>query len=152
MSGINSKIFRYRNWLACSSRIRRNLSIEPRIICPAILQIPISVGVHDLGCLTASNPMNPSRRLLIINGISALGNKSYKEFKKAQILAYKDSQLEEEYPEFKALIQEYHDGILLFNISKFIIFIKMYKCYFYESKLKLKHKSYNMKKSYLRHF
>lgn len=56
-----------------------------------------------------------------------LVNKSYKEFKKAQILAYKDSQLEEEYPEFKALIQEYHDGILLFNLTDELVWSKAVK-------------------------
>lgn len=33
------------------------------------------------------------------------------------ILSYEDSRLEEKYPEFRNLINEYHDGILLFDIS-----------------------------------
>jgi peptidyl-prolyl cis-trans isomerase SurA len=32
-------------------------------------------------------------------------------------LAYEDKHLEEKYPEFKALMEEYHDGILLFNLT-----------------------------------
>ncbi len=35
-----------------------------------------------------------------------------------QLLAYENTQLEKKYPDFALLYQEYHDGILLFNISK----------------------------------
>jgi len=35
-----------------------------------------------------------------------------------ELIAYEDSQLETKYPEFGRIIKEYHDGILLFNISK----------------------------------
>lgn len=36
----------------------------------------------------------------------------------AEITALENSKLEEKYPDFRYLIQEYHDGILLFNISE----------------------------------
>ncbi len=35
-----------------------------------------------------------------------------------EIVKLEDSKLEEKYPEFKYMMQEYHDGILLFNISE----------------------------------
>ncbi len=35
----------------------------------------------------------------------------------SELLEYKNSHLEEEYPEFKNLMREYHDGILFFNLS-----------------------------------
>lgn len=41
----------------------------------------------------------------------------YHDFVKKSLLDYKDSQLEKEYPEFALLAQEYHDGILLFNLT-----------------------------------
>ena len=42
--------------------------------------------------------------------------KKYKEWVDQTCLDYEDSQLENKYPEFEALMNEYHDGILLFNL------------------------------------
>ena len=39
-----------------------------------------------------------------------------RNWEKATILEYEESKLQEKYPEFKALMQEYHDGILLYEI------------------------------------
>ncbi len=43
--------------------------------------------------------------------------KYFDEWVENELIAYEDSKLEEKYPDFKYLMQEYHDGILLFNIS-----------------------------------
>ena len=40
----------------------------------------------------------------------------YDEFVKDSVFAYEDEHLEEKYPDFKLLVQEYHDGILLFDL------------------------------------
>ena len=37
---------------------------------------------------------------------------------KEKVFAYEDAKLEEKYPEFKTLVQEYHDGILLFSLME----------------------------------
>lgn len=42
----------------------------------------------------------------------------YDNFLKQEVFAYEDSKLEEKYPDFKALVQEYHDGILLFSLME----------------------------------
>ena len=42
----------------------------------------------------------------------------YDDWVEAEITKLEDSKLEEKYPQFRYLIQEYHDGILLFNISQ----------------------------------
>ena len=43
-------------------------------------------------------------------------NKQYNTWVSSEILKYEDTQLETKYPEFKALMQEYHDGVLLYEI------------------------------------
>lgn len=45
-------------------------------------------------------------------------------FVNEEILRFEDTQLEAKYPDFKYLLQEYHDGILLFNISNDLIWEK----------------------------
>lgn len=40
----------------------------------------------------------------------------YKAWEKAEILAYEEQLLPTKYPDFKALINEYHDGIILYEI------------------------------------
>ncbi|HRG59387.1 MAG TPA: peptidylprolyl isomerase [Bacteroidia bacterium] len=46
-----------------------------------------------------------------------LVNDMYKEFVNETCLAYEESKLASKYPEFKALLQEYRDGILLFDLT-----------------------------------
>jgi peptidyl-prolyl cis-trans isomerase SurA len=40
----------------------------------------------------------------------------YKRFSDEQVIAYEESKLPEKYPEFRYIYEEYHDGILLFDI------------------------------------
>lgn len=40
----------------------------------------------------------------------------YAKWQKEVVLAYEESKLESKYPEFKALMSEYHDGIILYEI------------------------------------
>ena len=43
-------------------------------------------------------------------------DKSYARFQDDQIMAYEKARLPEKYPEYKYIVNEYHDGILLFEI------------------------------------
>ena len=49
---------------------------------------------------------------------SAYAYELYDAFLKAKVFAYEDACLEDKYPEFKTLVQEYHDGILLFSLME----------------------------------
>lgn len=42
----------------------------------------------------------------------------YDEFVKDSVFAFEDAQLEDKYPDFRLLVQEYHDGILLFDLME----------------------------------
>lgn len=48
--------------------------------------------------------------------LSYLLNERYRDFVEEKVIAYKEQRLEELYPEFKALMREYRDGILLFDL------------------------------------
>ncbi|MGV3632351.1 MAG: peptidylprolyl isomerase [Bacteroidota bacterium] len=48
--------------------------------------------------------------------IKDMVNMQYASWEKTAILAYEETQLERKHPEFKALMQEYHDGILLYEV------------------------------------
>ena len=48
----------------------------------------------------------------------------YDEYVKESVFAYEDAHLEEKYPEFRLLVQEYHDGILLFDLMDKLVWKK----------------------------
>jgi peptidyl-prolyl cis-trans isomerase SurA len=77
-------------------------------------------------------------------------NKTRKEYKltsqtDSEVLEYANENLEKKYPEFGFLMQEYRDGILLFNISKDQIWDKASKD---EAKLKEIYEKGNFDKPY----
>ena len=51
-------------------------------------------------------------------------DKMYQNFVNEQLLAYEESQLETKYPEYKALLKEYREGILLFDLTNTKVWTK----------------------------
>ncbi len=58
--------------------------------------------------------MRPNRKVV---DSQVLVNDGYTNFVNKEIMAYEDNQLEKKYPEFRALMNEYRDGILLFDLT-----------------------------------
>ncbi|MCA1751567.1 MAG: peptidylprolyl isomerase [Cryomorphaceae bacterium] len=58
--------------------------------------------------------MRPGRKPTNIN---KLVDENYANFVSKSVMAYENSRLEEKHPEFKALLSEYRDGILLFDLT-----------------------------------
>lgn len=58
---------------------------------------------------------------------AALLRKYYKQFIEESAMNYEDSKLESKYPEFKSLIKEYRDGILLFELTDQKVWTKAVK-------------------------
>jgi peptidyl-prolyl cis-trans isomerase SurA len=54
-------------------------------------------------------------------------NSRYKEFTDKSVLEFEENQLPVKYPEFAYLVQEYHDGILLFDLTDQMVWSKAVK-------------------------
>jgi peptidyl-prolyl cis-trans isomerase SurA len=52
-----------------------------------------------------------------IPDIRSFFNDTYKSYVSEECIAYEDSRLESKYPDFRMLVREYHDGILLFDLT-----------------------------------
>jgi len=65
-----------------------------------------------------------NQRNLPKGSLHAIVRKGYNNWVNQTIYDYQQSVLEQKYPEFKYLMQEYYDGILLFNISDLKVWSK----------------------------
>jgi peptidyl-prolyl cis-trans isomerase SurA len=74
--------------------------------------------------------------------IVSLVNNLYKDYVNSIVLDYEKSRLEEKYPDFRYLMQEYHDGILLFDLTDKLVWSRALKdssglVAFYASNIKI---------------
>ncbi len=65
-----------------------------------------------------------TRRRKSAGSLEAFGNDMYAQFVDETVFNYEDSKLEEKYPEFRALMREYHDGILLFELTDMMVWTR----------------------------
>jgi peptidyl-prolyl cis-trans isomerase SurA len=54
----------------------------------------------------------------------SLVNNKYREFVNETVMEYEKAQLDDKYPEYRYLMEEYHDGILLFNLTDELVWSK----------------------------
>lgn len=54
-------------------------------------------------------------------------DKAFDQFVDEKVIEFEDARLEEQYPEFKALVKEYRDGILLFELTDQMVWSKAIK-------------------------
>ena len=53
--------------------------------------------------------------------------RQYAEWVKKSVLAYEEGLLASKYPEYKALVKEYHDGIILYEVMSDMVWNKAVK-------------------------
>jgi peptidyl-prolyl cis-trans isomerase SurA len=59
--------------------------------------------------------------------LKQIARMKYQEMVKKELFSFANQQLESKYPEFRNLMEEYHDGILLFNIMEDMVWNKAVK-------------------------
>ncbi|MCF8236921.1 MAG: peptidylprolyl isomerase [Saprospiraceae bacterium] len=79
-------------------------------------EIPVS-EFEDFLLKNAGKRVNQKRSNDLVSGIHVL----FDEFTKDECIKYEESQLEDKYPDFKALMREYEEGILLFEATKRVV-------------------------------
>lgn len=71
-----------------------------------------------------ANYLELSQGLRTPEAIEVYVRAMYQNFVSQKILDFEDSQLESKYPDFRAIMKEYHDGILLFELTDKLVWTK----------------------------
>ncbi len=76
-----------------------------------------SLGDKNFTQTDFANYINSHQSKRAKTDFKMLIDQTYKQYVEETVVAYEESQLDRKYPEFKALMQEYRDGILLFELT-----------------------------------
>lgn len=76
-----------------------------------------SIGTKKFTQKDFADYLAENQRRMAAENIRYHVNEAYKKFVEKSLLDYEDQQLENKFPEFKALVREYRDGILLFELT-----------------------------------
>jgi len=76
-----------------------------------------SIGEKNYTQVDFANYINSHQSKRAKTDFKMLIDQTYKQYVEETVVAYEENQLDRKYPEFKALMQEYRDGILLFELT-----------------------------------
>ncbi len=79
-------------------------------------QVMFSIGEKKYRQMEFSKFLRKSFRNGRGKDFKTIVDTQYKQWVKQGVLAYEESMLDAKYPQYKALVQEYHDGIILYEI------------------------------------
>jgi peptidyl-prolyl cis-trans isomerase SurA len=71
-----------------------------------------------------ANYLSKSKSRRVKKPLEIIVNEEFSNYLEAAVIDFERSKLEEKYPEFKHLVKEYHDGILLFNLTDKLVWTK----------------------------
>ena len=84
------------------------------------------IGEKSVNQLEFAEYLDKTKSKKVIDS-RVLVNSRYEAFQRSIVLEYKNINLDKEYPDFRYLMQEYHDGILLFNLTDELVWSKAVK-------------------------
>jgi len=76
-----------------------------------------TIGNKDYAQLDFGNYIKQAKKYSKKESLEVICQRKYNDFVNEMVLDYENDKLEAKYPEFRYLMDEYHDGILLFNIT-----------------------------------
>jgi peptidyl-prolyl cis-trans isomerase SurA len=76
-----------------------------------------TLGDRDYSEFELGRYIKAGRKYTKKETIASICRRKYDDFVKEMVLQYEKDRLDQKYPEFRYLMEEYHDGILLFNIT-----------------------------------
>ncbi len=86
-----------------------------------------TIGRHSYSQSDFAQWLEKNQHAQAMENINTYVDRMYGTYVNQKLLEYEDSQLENKYPEFKALMKEYRDGILLFELTEDKIWSKASK-------------------------
>jgi peptidyl-prolyl cis-trans isomerase SurA len=76
-----------------------------------------TIGDRDYTQMDLGQYIKAGRKYTKKESFESICKRKYEDFVKDMVLQYEKDRLDQKYPEFRYLMEEYHDGILLFNIT-----------------------------------
>lgn len=81
-------------------------------------EVLFTIGTKNYTLKEFSEYFAPLTRVFKAMPYESFLNKYYKEYRQSCLIEYENNRLEQKYSDLRFLLQEYHDGILLFNLME----------------------------------